>query len=221
MGSHCQGQTLMLLGLVFHQVDTISSDQRVHVRTERMNGKFLTSPKCWQLRCLCVDFGLLSCQVSDGGPDHIYIMNRGRRDKNMSLRLLEGSVYPSRVGDRLKKTLQEDSKGQPVSRFMGFPCLGQQIGRPVAIFPLHALSQFPHSVGKIPFSSRPMCFSPVALPLLWSKVPLHTSAQVTATVSLWCPLYLNRREPARSTCLQVRPVWQHWHCVPCAVCPDY
>lgn len=196
MGSHCLGQTLMLLGLVFHQVDTVSSDQRVHVRTEGMNGKFLTSTKCWQLRCLCVDFGLLSSQVSDGGPDHVYIMKVGRRDKNMSLRLLEGSVYPSRVGDRLKKTLQGGPKGLLVSRFMRFPCLGQQIGRPVATFPLHSLSQFPHSVGKFPFSSRSVCFSHAALPLLWFKVPLHTSAQVTATVSLWSPLYLNRSEPA-------------------------
>lgn len=150
----------MLLGLLFHQVDTVCSDQRVHVRTKRMDGKFLTSTKCWQLRCLCVDFGLLSCQVSDGGPDHVYIMKVGRRDKNMSLRLLESS------------------------------------GRTLAIFPLHSLSQFPHSVGKIPFSARPACFSPAALPWLWFKVTPHTSAQVTVTVSLWSPLYLNRSEPA-------------------------
>ena len=162
----------MLLDLVFHQVDTVSSDQSVHVRTERMNGKFLTSTKRWQLRCLCVDFGLFSCQVSDGGPGHIYIMNRGRRDKNMSLRLLEGSVYPSRVGDRLKKTLQGHSKGQPVSRFTGFPCLGQQIDRPVAIFPLHSLS-FRIQLAKFPFLPG-LCASRLPLCLCFGSELLFT-----------------------------------------------
>lgn len=173
VGSHCLGQILILLGLVFHQVDTVSSDQSVHVRTERMSGKFLTSTKRWQLRCLCVDFGLFSCQASDGGPGHVYIMNKGRRDKNMSLRLLEGSVYPSRVGDRIKKTLQGDSKGQPVSRFTGFLAWGNRLTGQWPYFHSTLFLSFRIQLAKFPFLPG-LCASRLLLCLCFGSELLLT-----------------------------------------------